>query len=103
MADKQALARAARMLEARLRYGAKLKKKITQTQMAAAVAEVLGAPLSQSTWSDYELAISEPPLDVIDATARVSELSPAYIAWGVTPSDEEPTSTPPGEDKRKQA
>lgn len=70
------------MKEARFQTAANLQETISQQRMAGLVSKVLGRPLHQAQWSDYERGESEPPLDVIQAAAKVSELPPEYIAFG---------------------
>lgn len=69
------------MKEARLRTGVERREFASQEQMADLVAALLGRPLNQTQWSRYEQG-AEPPLDVIQAAAQLSGLTPAYIAFG---------------------
>lgn len=52
--------------------------------MADLVGKLLKRSLHQTQWGDYERGEAEPPYDVVEAAARVSELTPEYIAFGVT-------------------
>jgi hypothetical protein len=90
MTDSQRVGLAKRLKEARFRYAAKRQESVSQAQMATVVGRELGRSLSQSSWSDYELAVAEPSLEVIKAVARISELSPAYIAFGAIDESVDP-------------
>lgn len=50
------------------------------------MAELVGAAMKRvmhpTQWRRFESGDSEPSLEIIRAAARVSELSPAYIAFG---------------------
>ena len=56
--------------------------------MAELVGKELGRVMHATQWRRYE-AGTEPPLDVIRATARVSGLSESYIAFGKETTNEE--------------
>lgn len=71
------------MKEARLRTGVRLHETVSQARMADLVSAEIEWSIGQTQWGRYELGESEPPLDVIRAAAKVSELSPEYIAFGV--------------------
>lgn len=90
MTEAERVALGRRMKEARLRAAVLLRDKVSQDGMARLVSAALRRSLKQSAWSDYELGVVEPPLDVIRATARLSGLTPEYITFGVT-------NTPVGE------
>jgi hypothetical protein len=71
---------AERMKEARFRTAAARREAVSQALMAQLVSNVLGRVVHQTQWGRYETGDSEPPLDVIRGTARVSGLAEAYIA-----------------------
>lgn len=75
------------MQEARLKASLLEKQKLSQSAMASLVSKHLpkGRSIGQSAWSDYESGESDPPYDVVQATARVSEMPPEYLAFGVMP------------------
>lgn len=74
------------MKEARLRTGVRLRETVSQQRMGALVGAELGRALHQNQWSRYETGESEPPLDVIRVTARLSGLDQSYIAFGAVTS-----------------
>lgn len=84
------------MREARLQWGANRRESASQAAMAEAVSKLIGRKLTQSGWSDYESATTEPPLDVITAAAKLSGLSESYLAFGEIRSYQQPNS-PVGE------
>lgn len=51
--------------------------------MGALVGKLVNREIHQGQWSLYENGKSEPPLDIIRATAQVSGLAPEYLAFGV--------------------
>lgn len=71
------------MREARLKAAVVAGKPLSQEAMATLVSKEVGRSVHQTTWSAYESGASEPPYDVVLAAGRVSELSPAYIAFGL--------------------
>lgn len=93
MAMGQPVSRGDRMLEARLATAARMRKTVSQQSMAELLAPLLKRPVHQPQVSSWE-AETEPPLDVIDAYAKLSGLSREYLAWGEdTPVGE--TAHPP--------
>ncbi|HEX6464271.1 MAG TPA: hypothetical protein VFZ98_07460 [Vicinamibacterales bacterium] len=86
----------ARLLEARLRAGAQVRRTVSQDYMADLVSAELGRALHKTQWRRYESGEREPPLDVIRAVARVSGLSESYIAFGsgTTDASSEASTTP---------
>jgi hypothetical protein len=85
---------AERMKEARFRTAAARREAVSQALMAQLVSNVLGRVVHQTQWGRYETGDSEPPLDVIRATARVSGLAEAYIAaFG----EDMPAQSPPAQ------
>lgn len=77
---------AARMREARFRTAAARQVAVSQAEMAAMVGKEAARSIHQTQWARYENGDSEPPLDVIRATARVSGLPESYIAFGNSPT-----------------
>lgn len=72
-----------RLEEARLAASLRLKRQLSQTAMAELVSAELGRRVWQQQWSDYEAEDGpEPALDVFRATARLSGLTPGYLAFG---------------------
>lgn len=69
------------MLEARMLAAAKVREAVPQRRMAELLEAVLRRPVHQPQVSAWE-AGAEPPLDVIDAYARLSGLPREYLAWG---------------------
>lgn len=65
-----------------MRAGVRIRETISQQRMAELVGAELGRTLHQNQWSRYEGGGSEPPLDVIAVTAKLSGLSESYIAFG---------------------
>lgn len=90
MPDNQRVERAKRMKEARLKAAVVAGRSLSQAAMAELVAKALGRVFHQTQWSDYERGVSDPPYDVVVATAKVSELKPEYIAFGSSPLDIDP-------------
>lgn len=78
------------MKEARLRAALLRKETVSQARMADLVSKELGRSIQQTQWGRYESEENEPPLDVIRAAAKVSELAPEYIAFGVVADDLSP-------------
>ena len=74
------------MKEARLRAALRLGETVSQARMAELVSKELKRTIQQTQWGRYETGENEPPLDVIKAASRVSELPPEYIAVGTKPS-----------------
>lgn len=72
-----------RLKEARFQTAARLRENVSQDRMAELVGEALGKTFHATQWRRYEGG-REPPLDVIRAVARVSGLSEAYIAFGIS-------------------
>jgi transcriptional regulator with XRE-family HTH domain len=72
------------MKEARLQAAVRERRPLSQAAMAELVSEQLGRIIHQTQWSNYELAVSEPPFDVVAAAAQLSGLTEAYIAFGVS-------------------
>lgn len=72
---------AERMRQARLQTGANRRAAVSQDEMAALVSKALGRVIRQTQWGRYETG-SEPPLDVIRATATVSGIDERYLAFG---------------------
>jgi len=73
---------AGRMKQARLQTAVGLRETVSQERMADLVGAELKRVLHPTQWRRYETGEREPPLDVIRATARVSGLTEAYIAFG---------------------
>jgi hypothetical protein len=91
------------MREARLHAAVREKRSITMDAMAGLIAQELGRPLHLTQWRRYENGESEPPLDVIRATARVSGLAEAYIAAFGENAPAESTPAPVSADPVAQA
>lgn len=70
------------MKEARLAASLRLKRQLSQGEMAELVGKGAGQPLWQAQWSAYERNESEPVLAVIRSTAHVSGLDSCYLAFG---------------------
>jgi transcriptional regulator with XRE-family HTH domain len=84
---------AERIKEARLAASLRLRRQLSQAEMAELVGKGAGQSLWQAQWSSYERGESEPSLVVIRAAAALSGLEPGYLAFG--DSDAEPTVTEP--------
>lgn len=82
MADSAGVAK--RMREARFRTAAERGDSVSQAAMAQLVSTLTTRVVHQTQWGRYETGESEPPLEVIIATAKVSGLSEVYIAFGTT-------------------
>lgn len=83
MTEDATVTLAGRMKEARLRAALRLHETVSQARMAELVSKELARTIQQTQWGRYETGENEPPLDVIQAASRVSELPPEYIAFGV--------------------
>lgn len=85
MATPEQVALGERIKEARFRVAVLRKDGVSQGRMAELISGLLGRSIHQTQWGRYESGESEPPVDVIRAVARISELSPAYVAFGDDP------------------
>jgi transcriptional regulator with XRE-family HTH domain len=68
---------AQRLFQARLAYSAEKGRQVTQAELA----ELVG--VSTATWSTWEAGRSEPPLDTIGKVARVLNVGPGWLAFGI--------------------
>jgi hypothetical protein len=70
------------MKQARLATAVLRGDAVSQALMAELVSAHLKQPIAQTQWSRYEKGESEPPLAVLEATARVSGLARGWLAFG---------------------
>lgn len=75
-----------RLTKARLLTAVHVGYTVSRAKMGELVGKEVGRKLDEKQWRRYESGESEPPLDVIAAAARVSELPPEYIAFNKKPS-----------------
>jgi transcriptional regulator with XRE-family HTH domain len=70
-----------RLKEARFLTAARQREAVSQERMAELIGQELKRTFHPTQWRRYEGG-AEPPLEIIRAVARLSGLSPAYIAFG---------------------
>src|SRR5690242_11223417 len=78
----KALTLAERMKKARFATTQRRLETVSQRLMGDLVSALVGRTIHDTQWQRYETGESEPPLDVIRATAKISGLSESYIAFG---------------------
>lgn len=86
MPDPERLTVAERMKEARLRTAIRENGNVTLERMGELVGGLVGRALHPTQWRRYENGESEPPLEVIQATAALAGMSEHYIAFGNQPN-----------------